>query len=174
MGQACPVLPCRLLFTRNNAALPASRTPPGFTDRAAVTCLSHIPGLHSSKWHAACSSPYYHQQAAPPCLPPSETFDALPAEAEDTTRLDAAGSDDLLVDNTMDGLEAPPELPVGGSSPLQQLQEVSVAKTPGGNSASTVQAPAAEPRSPPRSTRSWGNAIPGVIPGRGQRQQQVL
>ena len=74
----------------------------------------------------------------------------------------------------MDGLEAPPELPAGGASPLHQLQEVAVAKTPAGNPASTAQAPAAEPQSPPRSTRSWGGAIPGVIPGRGHSQQQVL
>ena len=135
---------------------------------------SLTPAVHSGKWHAACSSQKYHQQAAPPCLPPFETFDALPAVAEDTTRLDGAGSDDLLVDNTMDGLEAPPELPVGGASPLHQLQEVAVAETPAGNPASTAPAPAAEPRSPPRSTRSWGNAIPGVTQGRGQSQQQVL
>ena len=141
--------------------------------RPGKTCLSLTPAVHSSKWHAVCSGPRYHQQAVPPCLQSFETWYALPAEAEDTTRLDGAGSDDLLVDNTMEGLEAPPELPVGGSSPLQQPLEMAVGKTPAGNPASTAQAPAAEQRSPPRSTRSWGNAIPGVLPGRGQRQQQV-
>lgn len=119
MGDANPVLSCNIALQEavDYASHPERVTPSQFqpavhVHRCCPACRGRAlnqasrasyNGLSSSFSHLLSTeasgmlpaAARRHQQATTPCLPLVETFDALPGEAEESTRLDGAGDNGL-------------------------------------------------------------------------------